>query len=110
MSIEAIRNDYLIGFILGVLGIAFGISLISYQFFNYGYLVNSSSDPYGIFAGWATLGVVSLAAGAIAVFYTYQIFIPLKNSTSTLARDCPNCGAIVNEDASVCEKCKQQLD
>jgi hypothetical protein len=110
VSIEAIRTEYIIGFIFGVLGIAFGIFLISYQFFNYGYLINLSSDPYGIFAGWATVGVVSLTAGAIAVYYTYQIFIPLKNSTSTLARDCPNCGATVDEDASVCKKCKQQLD
>jgi uncharacterized OB-fold protein len=52
---------------------------------------------------------VSLVAGAIAVYHTYQIFIPLKENSFASARACPHCGAIIAEDAIVCEKCKQPI-
>jgi hypothetical protein len=111
VSIEAIRTEYIIGFIFGVLGIVLGICLICFQLFKEGYIINSSSsDPYGIFAGWATLGVVSLVAGAFVIHYTYRIFIPLKDNLFTSVRACPYCGAILKEDTTVCEKCKRQLD
>ncbi len=111
MSVEAIRTEYLIGFFLGVAGVVAGICLVCLQFFTQGYVVNSSStDPYGIFAGWATLGVVSLAAGAIAIYYTYQILIPLEENSFTTFRACSNCGALIVKSAKFCEICGQQLD
>lgn len=111
MSLEAIGTDYIIFFILGVLGVIFGISAIIYQFISYGYLIHSSSDPYEILGPWAAIGIVSLGAGAMAVHYSYKIFIPLRNiSASTLARDCPYCGAMLEENALICQKCKQQTD
>ncbi len=111
MSVEAVRTEYLVGFFLGFTGVVTGICLICLQFFTKSYVINSSSsDPYGIFAGWATLGIVSLAAGAIAMYYTYQIFIPLEESNSPTSRVCSNCGAIIGEGAKFCEKCGQQLD
>jgi hypothetical protein len=109
VSIETIRIEYIIGFIFGVLGIALGIFLICFQFVKEGYIINSSSDPYGIFAGWATFGVVSLAAGAMVIHYTYQIFIPLKKNNFTYAKACPHCAAIIAENATICEKCKQSI-
>ncbi len=109
MSIEALKIEYIIGFIFGVLGIALGIFLICFQFFTEGYIINSSSDPYSIFTGLATFGVVSLAAGAMAIHYTYQIFIPLKKNNLTYAKECPHCGAVIAENARICEKCKQLI-
>jgi hypothetical protein len=111
VSIGAIRTEYIIGFIFGVLGVAVGICLILYQFFMKGYIIDfSPSDPYSIFVGGAAIGVVSLAAGAIVIYYTYQIFIPLKENHFKYDRACQHCGAIIAEDAIVCEKCKQQID
>jgi hypothetical protein len=111
VSIGAIRTEYIIGFIFGVIGVAVGIFLILYQFFMKGYIVDfSPADPYSIFVGLAAFGVVSLAAGVMVIYYTYTIFIPLKENNFKSTRACPYCGAILKEVADVCEKCKQQLD
>jgi hypothetical protein len=50
--------------------------------------------------------VFAIAVLRIAV----PAFIPLKKNNLPLVRTCPYCGAIVNEDAIACEKCKQQFD
>ena len=108
MSIKATRIDYTIGFVLGVLGVLFGIFLIFLQFSTKGYVVDfSPSDPYSIFAGWAALGVVSLVAGTIAIYYTYSIFTPLEAHISTSTRVCSHCGALIEENSIICEKCRQ---
>jgi ribosomal protein L40E len=80
------------------------------QFFTSGVVVDfHASDPYSIFVGWAIFGVISLVAGAILVYKTYQVFIPLKENGPMPKMVCPRCGAILADEAGVCEKCKQQI-
>jgi ribosomal protein L40E len=110
VSLATIRAGYIIGFVVGVTCILLGIYLICLQFFKEGYVINSSSDPYAIFAGWATFGVISLGVGALLIYNTYQILIPLQENNFTTSRACSNCGAIIAESAKFCEKCGQQMD
>ncbi len=106
------RTDYIMGFIFGVLCLVIGVILV--QFFTKGYIFDFSylsEDPYSIFAGYTSIGIVSLIAGVILTYKTYLIFIPLKNdSLSTFTRDCPFCGAMAKRDSTYCEKCGHLLD
>jgi hypothetical protein len=109
------RTDYIMGFIFGVICLAIGISLVLFQFFTKGYIFDFaylSEDPYSIFAGYTSIGIVSLFAGVFLVYKTYLIFVPLKNNDSFSAstRDCPFCGAIAKRDSNYCERCGHLLD
>lgn len=104
------KTEYIIGFVFGVLCLALGVYFVFLQFFTGGVIVDlHASDPYSIFVGWAVLGVLSLVAGAILVYKTYQIFIPLKEGSFAPSRVCPYCGAVIAEGAVACEKCKQPV-
>jgi len=56
----------------------------------------------------ASIGCVIL--GFIMIRLTYQMLMPLKKNSYNVTRVCPFCGAIVEKNAIVCEKCNQQLD
>jgi hypothetical protein len=111
VSLGSTKTEFIIWFILGVLGVVLGVGLILLQFFNTGYVIDfSPPDPYGFFVGWAAMGFVALVVGAIAIFGTYKVFMPLKENISPTIQVCPHCGAIVDDEAVVCEKCKQQIN
>jgi ribosomal protein L40E len=48
--------------------------------------------------------------GLLMILKSYRIFVPLKKNSYAQAIFCPSCGALVAEDAEVCEKCKQKLE
>lgn len=111
MSISAVKTEYTIGFILGVLGVVIGCGLIVLQFLNTGIIIDyPPPDPYSLFVGLAALGFIAVVVGAIVICCTYKIFIPPKENRSVTNQVCPACGALVAEDTEVCEKCKQQID
>ncbi len=105
-----IRTEFVMFFIFGVIGIVSGICFFAVQFYLYGAIFSfSPSSPYDLFSGWAIAGVLCLVTGFILVFKTYPIIIPPKETIFTPAKVCPQCGAIVAEDATVCEKCRQEV-
>jgi hypothetical protein len=53
--------------------------------------------------------IVSFVFGAGVIKICVPVFIPLRYHFGRL-ETCPRCGAIVKDDATYCEKCKQQLD
>jgi hypothetical protein len=101
MSLAWQRAGIVILFFIGILIIAFGFYEM-YRFvigvFPYRY---ADSGVYGIF---------SIVLGFAIVRFTYPIFIPIKKNNLESIRTCPYCGATVKENATECEKCKQQLD
>jgi hypothetical protein len=104
------KTEYIIGFIFGVLCLALGTYFMFLQFFTNGVIVDfHASDPYSVFVGWAVFGVISLVAGAILVYKTYQVFIPLKETSFTPEGVCPRCGAVIAEGVTICGKCNQPI-
>ena len=90
------RKVYLLGLIVGIILEAVGfVSIVSYFTNNirFDYLLDG-------------LGVVIV--GILFLIKSVPVFIPLKQQKS-ISKVCPNCGAILKEDATVCEKCKQQI-
>lgn len=104
LSIRWVKAEYAIGLGIGVLFVVLGIASIVY-FFTVKQTMGHSMSFYGnyLFAGLACL---IFASGVIRM--TLPMFLPLKKTYTK--RICPYCGAIVDKDAAVCEKCKIQLD
>jgi hypothetical protein len=59
-----------------------------------------SKLPFAVFG--------STVFGVILIIKAYPIFIPPKKNLAKVV--CPSCGALVDEDAEVCEKCKRPID
>lgn len=102
MSVKSIRAVYMIIFAVGIIFVAIG-SYGTYYLVTVdlatGYLTKSDlAAPAGIILG---LGMIK---------FSYKIFIPLKENSFTKQVACPFCGAIVEEQATSCEKCKRQLE
>jgi len=82
----------IVGIILEVVGFA---SIVNY------FINNVMFNIY--------LMVSTVIVGILFLVKSVPVFIPLRQIKSD-SKVCPNCGAIVAEDATVCEKCKQQID
>lgn len=101
-SIRGIKAVYIIGFALGVLFLALGI---------YGlYYVITHDLPAGHYSRLPFGSAVGIGLGVIMMWKSYPIFIPLKETTAAQSKTCPFCGAMVEETADDCEKCKQHLE
>jgi hypothetical protein len=97
--LDNIRNAYLAGAIVGIILILVGVlSLIHFS---------SSADLKDVY-----YGVGSTAFGSILLCKGAQPFIPIKqqNLTSPDAKTCPYCGALTQQDAIRCGKCKRKFD
>jgi hypothetical protein len=89
------RKVYLLGLIVGIILEVVGFaSLVNY-------FVNNALFNY-LLEG---IGVV--IAGIMFLAMSVPVFIPLKQQTDSMI--CTKCGAILKEEATVCEKCKQQI-
>ncbi len=93
--VDSFRAIAMIGVVGGIVFIAIGIFLLTgYQ--------KEFNFYYGIF---------STAFGAMCFWKGIQVFLPVKQQTKrTEAGACPYCGAILQEDATVCPKCNRTLD
>jgi hypothetical protein len=98
LSLARFRVEYVIGFIIAVLFVGLGV----YSLFYFFTIVPRHS--YYLFGG---LGCIAVGCGMIRI--TYPIFVPLKKGFASVG-SCPYCGAILKEEATVCEKCKLQID
>jgi len=93
------------GLIVGIVIIFLGIaSIVNYSIYFYNVPASRSSIVYLLG------GVVCIFVGLIFLAKSIPAFIPIKQQTCVAMHCCPYCGAIVDEDAVVCKKCKQRLD
>jgi hypothetical protein len=103
--LDKFRQAFVMGLIVGTVIIILGIaSIINYSIYLYNVPASRFSNVY--FLG----GVFCIFVGSMFLAKSIPAFIPIKQQTSFAMHCCQYCGAIVNEDAVVCKKCKQQLD
>ena len=100
------KVEYAIGVGIGVLLVVLGISSIVY-FFTVKQHIGHSASLYG---NYFVAGLVCFFCAFVLLRLTIPAFIPLKKNNFASTRTCPYCGAILDDDATNCEKCKQQLD
>jgi hypothetical protein len=100
------KAGYAIGVGIGVLFVVLGISSIAY-FFTVKQVMGHSTSIYG---NYFVAGIICFVFAIAILKITVPAFIPLKKKNLRNVRTCPYCGAIVDEDASFCKKCNQQLD
>ena len=93
---DKFRQAFVMGLIVGIVFEVLGIVLLA------NYLLFNSSAFLLSSIGLIVVGVMFLVKSIPA-------FIPIKQQT-TIPKSCQYCGAIIEIDATVCEKCKQQLD
>jgi hypothetical protein len=100
------KAGYAIGVGFGVLLLVLGIySMV--HFFSVKQTIGNSA----FFDGEAFIGGLVFFFFAFVIFrLTIPAFIPLKKNNLPSIKTCPYCGAIVDENASLCKKCNQQLD
>ena len=101
MSLAMQRAGIVFLFFVGILITAFGFYAM--------YCFVTDVFPYR-YANYGVSGIFFIVLGIVTVRFTYPIFTPPKQKNSESIRTCPYCGAIVKENATSCEKCKQQLD
>jgi hypothetical protein len=98
LSLTRLRLGFVIVFVIAVLLVGLGVYSIYYFF------TTAHGRSTYLFGG---LGVTVF--GCLLIRVTYPIFVPLKKGFASVG-SCPYCGAILKEDDTVCEKCKQQID
>jgi hypothetical protein len=102
-SIRGVKAEYTIAFSIGVLFLAIGV-YAAYYFF-------TTVLPSGKISPSLPLAIVGCSLfGLLMILKSYSIFIPLKKDSQVQHIVCPSCGAMVDEDAEVCEKCKRPLE
>ena len=101
---DKFRQAFVMGLIVGIVIIILGItSIVNYSIYFYNVPASRSSSVYLLG------GVVWLFVGSMFLAKSIPAFIPIKQQTA-IPKSCQYCGAIIEIDATVCEKCKQQLD
>ena len=100
------KAGYAIGVGIGVLFVALGICSMVY-FFTVKPVMGHSTSIYG---NYFFAGLICFFFAFVVLRITIPAFIPLKKNYLPSTRTCPYCGAIIDEDALSCKKCKQQLD
>jgi hypothetical protein len=103
--LDKFRQAFVMGLIVGIVTIFLGIALIvNYSIYFYNVPASRSSIVYLLG------GVVCIFVGSMFIAKSIPVFIPIKQQPCVAMHCCPYCGAIVDEDAVVCQKGKQQLD
>ncbi len=87
--------------ILGIAGIVMGISTLTYY-------SQSSQKEFPIILVGSGCGCIFIGIGALKM--SVPAFIPIKQQNTLPVRSCPYCGAVVEENATYCDKCHKQLD
>jgi ribosomal protein L40E len=102
LSLRSIKAGFIIAFVTGIIFLALGI---------YGaYFLFTVELPSGHISKLPLAVIGCTLFGAIMVVKSYPIFVPLKKNSDVMKIVCPSCGALVDEDTEVCEKCKRPLD
>lgn len=90
------RQAALLGLIVGIIIEVLAIASLT------NYFVNNAMLNYFI------SGIGLVVVGLMFLVKSVPVFIPLKQQKFD-SQVCSNCGAILREDQTVCEKCKQQI-
>lgn len=96
---DEVKKVFFYGFILGITFIVLGLVAMGFFLVKFGFTS----------LGWLLPVIGFFVLGAWVLYQSVPAFIPIKQQNSVI-NTCPHCGAIVNKDATVCEKCKQPLD
>jgi hypothetical protein len=96
--LDEVKKVFFYGVILGITFIILGIVAMGFFIVKFGFTS----------LGWLFPVIAFLALGSYVLWQSIPAFIPIKKQKSD-SIICPYCGAILKEDASVCEKCKQQI-
>jgi hypothetical protein len=114
VSVATTRAGYIIQFAIGIICIGLWLFLTIYcftvtKFIGEYNLYYASVNVDNFMVSYAGIGLIPLVIGATLIYNTYQFFIPQKEtySNSSSNGSCPHCGATIDEDATVCQKCKQ---
>ena len=104
-QLDEFRQAFVMGLIVGIVIVILGVtSIVNYSINAYNGPKSSSSSVY-LFGG-----VGCIFVGSMFIAKSVPAFIPINQQSAT-PKSCPYCcGAITDKDATVCEKCKQQLD
>ena len=100
------KAGYAVGVGIGVLFVVLGTGSIVY-FFTVKQIMGHSTSIYG---NYFVAGLICFFFAFIVLRLTIPAFIPLKKNYLSSTRTCPYCGAIIDEAALSCNKCKHQLD
>lgn len=101
-TVNRVKAEIIIVFFVGIFIMILGICWL--------HQVITVELPSGHFSKLPFAAVGSFIVGLIIVITSFPIFIPLKKNPFKRSVVCPFCGALVDEYAEVCEKCKQKLD
>ena len=89
------KQVFLMGLIVGIIIEVMGIaSLVNYA-------INNSASIYFL------SGIGLIVVGLMFLVKSIPAFIPIKQQTAIL-KCCPQCGALLREETTICEKCKLQ--
>ena len=105
MSLRRLKAGYAIGVGIGILFLALGIYSIVY-FLTVKQTMGHSTSIYG---NYFVAGLACFFFAIAVLRVTVPAFIPLKKNYLFSTRTCPYCGAIIEEDALDCKKCKKKL-
>ena len=104
MELNEFKQVFLMGLIVGIVILILGVaSIVNYSINFYNVPSSSSSSVYLLG------GICCIFVGSMFLAKSIPAFVPIKQQTA-IPKSCPYCGAILEIDATVCEKCKQQLD
>ncbi len=93
------RQVYFAGIIVSVILIILGITALTYFYF----YIQSFSATHG--EAYIFGGIVAIIVGSLMLWQTCGP----KEQLHTQETVCLYCGALVKEDATICEKCKQPI-
>ncbi len=102
VSIRGVKVEYTIAFALGILFLGLGIYGVFYLF--------TVELPLGRFSEVPFASAAGIFLGLILIRQAYPIFFPLPKSSISQSKICSSCGALLDETAEVCEKCKRKIE
>jgi hypothetical protein len=101
LSLRSIKAGFIIVFAMGIVFLALGL---------YGaYFLFAVELPSGHISKLPLAVIGITVCGVLMIIKTYPIFIPLKKNSDIPKVVCSACGALVDGDTEVCEKCKRPL-
>jgi hypothetical protein len=102
------KLGYAAGVAFALFFLLLGVASLWYFF---GYVYNGGPDANSTFGfRYILAGLSLIIVGSIILTQTVPAFIPLKQPYRRPPEVCPLCGAVVEADWAVCEKCKQPFD
>lgn len=102
VSVRSIRAGCMVLFCVGIILLCLGVYSV--------YHVLTVDLPSGYYSRLPFAAVGCIFFGLLVMFKTYPMFLPPKQKSSISSTVCSSCGAMIEEDAAFCSKCKRQIE